>query len=347
MSPRLPTGVNRLPSGRFEAVACLPKRKKARRRFSTAQEAANWRARTMLEAKTHGQPKAAPEFSEALDKFEEWSWGRRPATAKWTGWVCNRLRLVEYFQKPIDLITIEDVERWRRELAADGLSSRTVDHYLERLKRLFSLCLEWGLIHENPLARVRLGRGHHERVRYLTQEEERALLLAAAPDLRRLITVAIHTGARRGELINLTWDQVDLESRTIRIPATETKGKRDRVLYLNEAGHRAVGKRKRGGGYVFPSRRGKRRIDLKRAWKTAIEAAVRGDREAGQKACPSLAGVHFHDLRHTFASRLVMAGEDLYTVSRLLGHASVTQTERYAHLAPDKLQRAVARLVAS
>jgi integrase len=323
----LPTGIKRLPSGRYEARALLPGKRWARRRFDTAQEAANWRNRALATQKAVKAGRA-PEFSSALDQFEEWAAGRRPATAKWTKWICNRLRKVEYFQKRLDLVNAQDVERWRRELASEGLAPRTVDHYTERLKRLFSLAVEWGILESSPAAKVRLSRENPERVRYLTQAEEKRLLKAASPALRRLILVALHTGARRGELLELRWGGINLEVNTATIPASVTKGKRDRVLYLNARTLRALGKAKKAEAYVFPSPTGKRWWRAKQAWEAAVVAA-------------RLEDFHFHDLRHTFASRLVMAGEDLYTVSRLLGHASVAQTQRYAHLAPGKLASAV------
>jgi integrase len=148
-------------------------------------------------------------------------------------------------------------------------------------------------------------------------------------NLRELVVLAINTGMRFGEMNDLTWDRVDLLNRTIWLPGRATKNKKGRHVPLNDnalAALNAIPERI-DGGRVFTNARMNEdpfKIALKRA---------------------RIKNFRFHDLRHTFASRLVMAGIDLYRVSQLLGHSNVLMTQRYAHLAPSAGREAVDVLV--
>lgn len=214
---------------------------------------------------------------------------------------------------------------------APVVSKRTVDVVMARLKRLFSLCVEWGLLERSPAERVKLFREDVMRVRYLSEEEEDLLLGAASPHLCRIITVALNTGMRKGELMGLRWQDVDLKNGVAYIPATRAKGKRDRRIHLNAPAVAALEELARpidSTELVFNSLTGGPHGNLERLWRRALAAS-------------DLQDFHFHDLRHTFASRLVMAGVDLNTVRELLGHTNLIMTLRYAHLAPSRLKEAV------
>jgi integrase len=179
--------------------------------------------------------------------------------------------------------------------------------------------------------------------RYLTDDEERSLIHELPKSLRPLVMVAIHTGMRRGELLNLTWHEVDLVGNAVlvrksksgegrRIPMSTTV--RRTLNDLNEARQRKCSggaQQSETSQYVFTAPRGGFLGNLNRVWYAAIEHA-------------GLVGLHFHDLRHTFASRLVMNGVDLFRVQTLMGHKSSRMTIRYAHLSPEHLRAAVATL---
>lgn len=155
--------------------------------------------------------------------------------------------------------------------------------------------------------------------------------------IRPLVLLAVNTGMRRGELFNLTWDDVNLTRASLTVRGGGAKSGQTRHIPLNDEAVTILrgwwGLTETGAGLVFPSRDGGRLDNINSAWAGVLKRA-------------DITGFRFHDLRHTFASWLVMAGTDLYVVRDLLGHASIQQTERYAHLAPEVKARAVAGLVA-
>ena len=186
---------------------------------------------------------------------------------------------------------------------------------------------------------------NNTRLRYLTEEEQSRLLAALPDSFRPLITIAIHTGMRKGELLTtLTWDDVDFVSGTI-VVRTSKSGE-GRSLPMSPTAHRTLAalwqsRRKRLSARVVSQSDGKRLVftaaqggflaNLGRTWYPALKRAA-------------LEGFHFHDLRHTLASRLVMKGVDLYRVQTLMGHKTPAMTLRYAHLSPQHLRAAVAAL---
>lgn len=223
------------------------------------------------------------------------------------------------------------------------ISKRSVDATMSRLKRLFNKCIEWGMLEKSPAEKVKFFREDVKRVRFLSEEEEERLVAAASPHLRRIITVALNTGMRRAEIMGLRWQDVDFKNAVAFIPATRAKGKRDRYVPLNEAAVAALKDLPQaidGADPIFNPgfeewkktgiwpKRGVPHGNLERHWRQALAAS-------------GLQDFRFHDLRHTFASRLVMAGVDLAVLRELLGHADMTMTLRYAHLAPSRLKEAV------
>jgi integrase len=197
------------------------------------------------------------------------------------------------------------------------------------LKRLFNLAIDWSLIDRNPVKKVALYRIDEKSMRVLSQDEQRRLIDAAAPHFKPLIIVAINTGMRRGELLNLRWEQVDL--RNLLITIEHSKNGRIRHLPINKSAQEALNELPEPHvGHVFRYRG----LPIK-AVKTAFAGAVR---RAGIRPC------RFHDLRHTFATRLVLAGVDLATVKELMGHADISTTMKYAHPNPPHKRDAVARL---
>ena len=180
------------------------------------------------------------------------------------------------------------------------------------------------------------------RERYLTDDEEKALLVAckAFPHLHNLVVFCLDTGGRRGEVLSLTWENVTLpdEGRaTVRFTDTKTGKPRTVPLPTRTAQMlRSIRPENPARGTrVFVWSPGKKEAvpfdNPKKAWNTATKAA-------------KLEEVRFHDLRHTYASKLVKKRVPLYEVAKLLGHADIRMTQRYAHFAPDHLEHAVAVL---
>lgn len=175
-------------------------------------------------------------------------------------------------------------------------------------------------------------------VRWLREDEAARLVDAAAPHLRPLLTFLLHTGARLGEALRLEWRDVDLAAR--RVSFLETKNGDTRGVPLNEDAFLALANLTHREGRVFLTPDGHPYHDTRphgggSPIKTAFATARR---RAG------IDGVRVHDLRHTYASWLVMAGVPLRTVAELLGHKSLTMVARYAHLCPDHMANAVAKI---
>jgi integrase len=213
----------------------------------------------------------------------------------------------------------------------ETISRRSVDICVARLKRMFNLSVDWGLMPSSPAARVRLFREDRRRVRYLTEEEETGLLDACSPQLRRVVLFALHTGMRRGEILGLRWQDVDTKNGVAIIPAEKAKGKRNRFIPLNSVALEVLDELPASldrTALVFKNSEGGEWDRLRKHWEYAVFAA-------------GLEDFRFHDLRHTYASRLVMAGIDLAVLRELLGHRDFEMTLRYAHLAPSRLKAAV------
>ena len=222
------------------------------------------------------------------------------------------------------------------------LKPASVNRALACLKHMFTKALDWEMISDDIFKKVRkvkLSKENNRRLRYLSVEQSADLIDACDKRLKPIVIFAINTGCRRGEILGLTWDRVDLTHGFIHL--VETKTDKRREIPIN-ADVRAVLKgivKKRNSQYVFVNpvatidengklRNGGRYTDVKKSFATACQKI-------------GIMDFHFHDLRHTFASQLVMNGVDITTVSKLLGHANLTMTLRYAHLAPNHLQNAV------
>lgn len=169
-------------------------------------------------------------------------------------------------------------------------------------------------------------------MRYLTVDEEARLLEALPPALRPLVEIAIHTGIRRGALLGLQWRDVEFQTENIRVPDHLSKNREEYYVRMNwRVRELLLEVNDRGGftqpeDYVFCLGNGGRRRSIHSSF----------DRAKKRAGLPDL---HFHDLRHTAASRIVMAGGTLYDVTKHLGHQSPAMAERYAHLSPDHMRK--------
>ena len=247
---------------------------------------------------------------------------------------CIDAHLKPFFGK-LDLgaITPLDVERFRAKRLEAGIKKSTSNRELALLKRMFHLAADWGYSAENPVAKVKLfSERDNLKERVLTADEETKLLAHCAPHLRPIVVFALNTGMRRGEILGLRWDQVDPAGKSVLVK--RTKSGRDRSIPLNEAAAGVIRaqRTKSHGTYVFPSTKGREFM------RTVDHSFGRACRLAG------IVGLRFHDLRHTFATRLIRRGVDIITVQALLGHYAVTVTQRYTHTGADEKRRAVEAL---
>jgi integrase len=217
----------------------------------------------------------------------------------------------------------------------EGNKPATINRLVATLKHMFTKAVEWDMVEEETLKRVRkvkLLEENNRRLRYLTKEEAQALLKACSDELRPIVTMAMHTGMRKGEILSLTWDQVDLRHGFILLDRTKNGERRE--IPVNETLRTCLKGllRRVDAPFVFYDRvTGKPYRDIKKGFQGALRRSKIWD-------------FKFHDLRHSFASHLVMAGVDLTTVKELLGHKSLVMTLRYAHLAPAHKVKAVRML---
>lgn len=234
----------------------------------------------------------------------------------------------------VNQISCLHLEKYRAERLTAGVKKSTTNRELAILSRVFSLGIDWGICSENPVRKIKFfSEQDSVKERILTQEEEVRLLEASPGHLKPILKVALNTGMRRGEILGLRWSQVDLDKKAIRVE--RTKSGKNRYVFLNsnllsvfEELHKAEGKTE----HVFRnSQTGQPFRDVKKAFKSACEKA-------------GIQNLRFHDLRHTFASRLVERGADLITVKELLGHSTVKMTERYTHPNLAQKQKAVETL---
>ncbi|MGH9787608.1 MAG: tyrosine-type recombinase/integrase, partial [Candidatus Acidiferrales bacterium] len=225
-----------------------------------------------------------------------------------------------------------DVEQYKL-MRYEKAKPATVNREVALLKHMFNLAIQWEYTLDNPTRGVKLLREDNIVERILSPEEEERLLAEAHPGLKPVLITALNTGMRLGELLSLTWADVDLSRRLITV--RHTKNGRVRRLPINDGlleALKALHRKSSKAEYVFCSRRnGDRRKSVRTTFETAI-------RRAG------ISKLRFHDLRHTFATRLVAAGVDIVTVKELMGHRDISMTMRYAHSAPERSLDAVRRL---
>ena len=233
---------------------------------------------------------------------------------------------------PIHTLTVEVLDQYRALRLGEKVGPATINREMATLKHALSKAVEWKLLRKTAREELTAIRKYQEpdgRLRYLSGEAEAdRLLQACEPWLKPIVLTAIHTGMRKGELLGLTWDCVDMTHGFIRLK--QTKNGKARALPLNETlwGLFSQLRTRQDVPWVFHDPAGHRWDDVRHGFDRACEAV-------------GLTDFHFHDLRHTFASWLIMRGVPLATVSNLLGHSSPTMTLRYAHLSPKHLTSAV------
>jgi len=227
----------------------------------------------------------------------------------------------EFGNRPIGQITAGEIQDWQARKRQTNKPA-TVNRMLSRLRHMFNKAVEWELLDESPMRRIKFLRENNARLRYLSVEECQKLLDACiVPHMRAIATLALHTGMRRGELLNLRGHDIDLVSGHIVI--RDPKNGEPRHIPMDSTVRDLLSSYipTSSDSYVFPSASGGRLYTIQKAFRNARTRAGMPD-------------LHFHDLRHTFASLFMMNGGDLYVLKGILGHKSITMTQRYAHLSP-------------
>jgi integrase len=228
-------------------------------------------------------------------------------------------------------ITPEQVEHTLFNLKAEHRKPGTIHRYFTVLKAILNRVTELKVVRAEICQRVRAPKYDNEIVRYLTDAQRETLLGALLPKYNGLVVVALNTGLRQGELLRLTWADVDWQTGILTV--SRTKGGKSRPVPMNSIVQDLLSHLKLQGqvptdNRLFPFR--------DRSMRRVFERAVK---KAG------LQPFRFHDLRHTFASRLAMQGENDRTIMALGGWKSPAMLSRYAHLSPAHLWKAVEGLV--
>lgn len=269
----------------------------------------------------------------------------------------------------LDKIEHLHIEKWRTDRLQSGTSRSTVNRDIADLRAVFSKAVEWKVIKEHPLKDLKdLKTDKTMLVRYLDDQEKASLRSALrnrdalirieringnvwrverererlpeilehhyGDHMHPMILLSINTGVRQGELFSMCWEDINFNTRTLRIRGTNAKSHQTRFIPLNSEAIETLNtwQKQNGGintGLIFHSTvTGEEFDNVRKAWD-------------GIKELAGIENFRWHDMRHHFASMLVMAGVDLNTVRELLGHSDIKTTLRYAHLAPHHKARAV------
>ena len=233
-------------------------------------------------------------------------------------------RLNEVFgEMKVTAITPRHIVEYKSKRHGDGVSPKTINNELTLMGHAYTLAMrEWEWVRDNPVKRVSKEKVRNMIERWLTLEEETRLLAVSPAWLQQLIVFAVSTGLRHREVLHLQWSQVDFARKTVTI--LEQKNQSIDTLPLNA---RALG--------VLKDRAQVRHITSPYVFFTGsgrpilVNNVLRGLYAATKKA--EIAHLRFHDLRHTFATRLVQAGVDLYAVQKLGRWKTLSMVMRYAH----------------
>ena len=259
------------------------------------------------------------------------SWAERQRCFKGKAYLIKQL--VEKFGNlPLRRFNTMLIEQYQTERMQKGNKPATINRFLATLKHMFTKAVDWNMVEEDVLKgvrKVKLLEENNKRLRYLAQEECHSLLDSCENHLKPIVLTALNSGMRKAEILNLRWEQVDLKHGFILLSITKNGERREIPINgtLREMFQTRL--RRLDVPFVFNDpKTGRPYQDIKHSFSTARRKAGIND-------------FHFHDLRHTFASHLVMAGVDLTTVKELLGHKTLSMTLRYAHLSPSHKVKAV------
>ena len=244
----------------------------------------------------------------------------------------------QWGDRRINEITADDIRKMITRLKTEGTwSDKTINHVMGHLRVALNQAVQSGKLDKNPMDSVKMLPVPRGRLRFLTEGEEQRLREVMAPSDFRLVRFAILTGLRREEQFSLTWSNIDFTNHVLTIVRSKHGGTRHvplsdeavEILKTIRAETRVM------SAWCFPSQNPTRHIDAQNFYRRVYLPALE---KIGIK------DVVWHTLRHTCASRLVMAGVDIRTVQEILGHKTLAMTTRYSHLSGAHLTQAVNRI---
>jgi site-specific recombinase XerD len=240
--------------------------------------------------------------------------------------------------KPVRSVGVRDIEQFLSVKKGEA-SDTTARTYFVTLASAFQTAVRWKYLHSNPFRQVEKPKLPEKLPVYLSKDAFRALQRVTEDvDLSELFQLGVSTGMRLGEILNLQWTDIDLIRKVIRVGNRDgftTKTKKGRNIPMSDQLSEMIQNRKgRASSELVFHRNGKilREEFVSKRFKCFIRKAGLND------------NLHFHSLRHTFASWLVQDGVSLYEVQKLLGHSNISVTQVYSHLQPEKLHSTVNRI---
>lgn len=246
--------------------------------------------------------------------------------------------------KPLKEVSPIHLEKIKSNMAKAGRTPRTIHYCLAVVRQIFNAAKRLShFADDNPVSKVKKPTADNRRVRFLSHDEAKTLLdalKARSQQLHDISLVSLHCGLRAGEIFNLCWQDLDLERGQILVK--DAKSGRNRTAYMTAEVRQMFAWRsvlERRHDLVFPNTRGGRIETISNAFDEVVKCLGWNNGVTDPRH-----RVVFHTCRHSFASWLVEAGTDLYTVKELLGHQSISMTERYSHLGANSLKRAVSVL---
>jgi integrase len=304
------------------------------------------------------KPEYKTTLSELLDRYEA-NYRDQASFATWKR--CCIVNFRSHFGQLTLLSNIRyaELETYRNHLrgkptkAGKPRTPAAVNREIAALHHIFAKGVEWDLMEANPFTRGKslLMKENNKRLRFLSEKEIELLLAECPKHLRRIVSCALLTGMRRGEILSLSWDQI----RNGFIYLTKTKTNEAREIPVNEELARLFSEIRHdqppGTKAVFTYRNGE--VKLKgpepmrpRPVLSMMADEIRDIKTSFKAACrrSGIEDFRFHDLRHTFASHLVMRGASIKQVQELLGHRTLTMTLRYAHLSAEEKTKAASLL---
>jgi site-specific recombinase XerD len=271
--------------------------------------------------------KAHKDFRQLCEKYIEYAKDNKKS---WRRDISSIGNMMPFFEKyRLSAITPQMIEEYKHERKRDGVTNATINRELACLKHMFNLAITWQMARKNPVIPVKFLKETNQRDEWLTPEEIKRLLNACSKHLKPIVHTALNTGMRLNEILNLKWSDVNLEQNVIMLD--ETKSGTPRQIPINNSLRPTLLNlaSKENEGPVFLNKFGKQMKSVRTQFENAL-------RRAGIKR-----KITFHDLRHTFATHLVMGGVDLVAVKELLGHKTIRMTLRYSHLSSQHKRHAV------
>ncbi|MHB1680961.1 MAG: tyrosine-type recombinase/integrase [bacterium] len=270
-------------------------------------------------------------FAELSEKYLEYVNGRLKSYERLKSFV-KTLNIYFINNKGLTDFTVLDIEIMQSDIIKKGLSVAYANRLTATFKVMFTKANDWQLIDDivlKTIRRVKMLKGEVSRIRYLLDDEIDCLISNCDSYLKPIVITALNTGMRKSEIFYLTWNRVDLKNRVILLDITKNGERRE--IPINDTLLNTLSGiiRNIKTDYIFYNPKTLKPIDnVKRSFATALRKS-------------HILDFRFHDLRHTFASQLVMKGVDLATVQKLLGHKTINMTLKYAHLSNIHLKDAV------